>query len=850
VSIIIESPEHFHGQGVSGGNIVDAAAAPDWTDELALSLTLLVEFPRQAVYDTVWVENEGGAGVAVIAARGVDSDDPTISVETRYSLAPDEHYITIETALSTTGGDVLDYVAGDAVYWGSSEHLAPLYGFDIVGVTTISEWLGGAGTVTSYAYTMAGGNVSATHGNSWSDPLVLWATIPGGGSVSYTRYLVIGAGGLSSASDIVHEIRGSSIGTVTGSVLDIDTGAPVEGASLDCLIDGYALYTRILGVSDGTYSATLPPESFYFDIAAPDYYPDIVFAEIVPSETTEIDLELEARPVPPAQGDTLTVVMRPILSIPTIVEGGDNFTLEARAPDSPLTWAASLTRDGTAYPLTVGSAAFDAGYDRWYLDVTVPADTPEEMYDLVVTATGGIADTVAHSVMVESSIEDDFYFVHITDTHLPGHRYYDDPEAASDTTEMNDLRAVIQDVNLINPAFVLITGDVINEGELEDLDGRRVFTLTQRLMREFDVPVYLVTGNHDVGGWDDTPAPQGSARRNWWKFFGWQHLYDPPPADPLYTQNYSFDYGQAHFVGLDAYINYDAWRFEIYGWTSFTSAQLDWLDDDLALADPAAAKILFYHFDFEEQVDLGDLGVDGALWGHTHQNLGSETEHPFNLCTAAVADENRWMRLVRVSGSTVTPSEPVNAGEDGEMLTIEFDSPNDGSTISSTATITNLHDETFEHGLVTFQLRAHGAPYVVSAGEVVQTLIDGTTATCYVAVPIAADSVTTITIEPSTEVPESPAGVIVLLRQSHPNPARAGAALEFVLAYPTDVRLEVTDLAGRHVTTLMDERATAGPNTASWNLRDDAGHRVASGVYFYHLTADGQSATKKLVVTR
>ena len=56
----------------------------------------------------------------------------------------------------------------------------------------------------------------------------------------------------------------------------------------------------------------------------------------------------------------------------------------------------------------------------------------------------------------------------------------------------------------------------------------------------------------------------------------------PPPGAPWHTQNYSFDYGPVHYVGLESYINYDDWRSWIYSTESFTSAQLSWLDDDLA----------------------------------------------------------------------------------------------------------------------------------------------------------------------------------------------------------------------------------------------------------------------------
>jgi len=58
--------------------------------------------------------------------------------------------------------------------------------------------------------------------------------------------------------------------------------------------------------------------------------------------------------------------------------------------------------------------------------------------------------------------------------------------------------------------------------------------------------------------------------------------------------------------------------------------------------------------------------------------------------------------------------------------------------------------------------------------------------------------------------------------------------------------LEILDLAGKRVATILDETRGAGPHTVSWDSTDDSGRRVAAGVYFDRLLVDGQSLTKKL----
>ncbi len=851
ITAIIESVDHAHGNAITGGHVIDAASGPHLFDELGHCYVLLVEFPRQAVYDTVRIENDGSGGEAVILARGHDSGNSEIEIATRYFLAADDRYVRIETSITNSGTPVEDYKAGDVVDWGETDHFSPGAGYDIAGTATNAEWLASAGEASSYGYTKSSGNVRAEHGASWSNTTVRTVDIATDATESYTRYFAVGGFGLSSATDVLHVIRGMSTGTVEGSVTEGGTNVPVFGATLDCMINGIAPYTQIRSNEDGSYAATLPPVNYELEVSAPGYFPDSADISISASQTTDVDFELWSEIQSAPQGDTLTVVMRPILSVPAIVTPGGGFEVEAMAPSTTTNWSAELRRGNDVRELTLANEIYRPEYGRWFMNAVVPEELPAEMYDLYVEASGGVADTVAHSVMVRQSIEDDFYFIQITDTHLPTPLYWDEQGSETDSMSIVDLRAVIDDVNIINPAFVVVTGDVVHEGELEDFLGRRVFTKTQRIMKEFDVPVFLSTGNHDIGGWWSTPPPPGTSRRDWWRFFGWRYLDSPPPAETLHTQNYSFDYASAHIIGMESYINYEDWRESIYGDVSFTTKQMNWLVEDLALADPDAANVLFYHYDFDEEVNPATLGIDCILYGHTHSTFGQIVHPPFNLSTDSVTNGYRTMRLVRVSGNSVAPTAPIHAGGgDGHKLTVAYDAPNDGTSSSIAATVTNLQTESFEHCMLKFHVMADSIPYAVDNGELLQTIVDGDVATCYVGIPIPAASYTYVSIEPTTGVPELPDGQLVLLRQSSPNPARAGTSIEFVLALPAEVTLEVYDLAGRSVTTLVEGPTGAGPHTVPWDLTDAAGATVASGVYFYRLDAGEESITKKIVVTK
>ena len=88
------------------------------------------------------------------------------------------------------------------------------------------------------------------------------------------------------------------------------------------------------------------------------------------------------------------------------------------------------------------------------------------------------------------------------------------------------------------------------------------------------------------------------------------------------------------------------------------------------------------------------------------------------------------------------------------------------------------------------------------------------------------------------------------LYQNVPNPFNPQTSIRYDLPLSARVRLLIVDVAGRRVRTLVDEEQAAGSRAAIWNGRDDAGHAVASGVYFYVLDAGKQRLTRKLVLLK
>jgi len=88
------------------------------------------------------------------------------------------------------------------------------------------------------------------------------------------------------------------------------------------------------------------------------------------------------------------------------------------------------------------------------------------------------------------------------------------------------------------------------------------------------------------------------------------------------------------------------------------------------------------------------------------------------------------------------------------------------------------------------------------------------------------------------------------LMQNYPNPFNPETVIEFALPQPGHVKLEVYNVLGQRIRTLINERVEAGVKTIKWNGRNDAGQQVPSGVYLYRMEAGSFFATRKLVLMR
>ncbi|RKX26502.1 MAG: hypothetical protein DRP45_03385 [Candidatus Zixiibacteriota bacterium] len=88
------------------------------------------------------------------------------------------------------------------------------------------------------------------------------------------------------------------------------------------------------------------------------------------------------------------------------------------------------------------------------------------------------------------------------------------------------------------------------------------------------------------------------------------------------------------------------------------------------------------------------------------------------------------------------------------------------------------------------------------------------------------------------------------LEQNYPNPFNPETEISFSLPVSGHARLDVYNIAGRKVATLVDEQLEAGHHSVTWDGRNHSGLAVSSGIYLYRLQAGEFGETRKMMLLK
>jgi len=359
-------------------------------------------------------------------------------------------------------------------------------------------------------------------------------------------------------------------------------------------------------------------------------------------------------------------IIFPRMTIPAIVERGGEICIIGKVPVMTMSIFFQIVTAYDPIPeffnLTIIDIVALGGDGLIGCTAELPAEAPPELYNLtMIVEETGDTFTAPKAVCVKEKLDGNFTFVHLTDFHIGDPRGL--REKPLQTIGWKAARRCVKEINLLNPDFVVITGDLVY-GQLYPGEYRREYSKCWEILQEFDVPIYLCPGNHDgyVQMWED-------GFKYWRKYFG-----------PLY---YSFDYGDAHFVCVNSYDWIDKMRraffFVPLNWGGcIREKQLEWVEKDLNLYSNAKLKLVLLHHNplwdtwyeslmFNSYVGREELlhiiqekNVDVVLAGHVHYDNITINNDILFITTTTVssslsAPDAYWgYRLITVENYTIT----------------------------------------------------------------------------------------------------------------------------------------------------------------------------------------------------
>lgn len=463
---------------------------------------------------------------------------------------------------------------------------------------------------------------------------------------------------------------------------------------------------------------------------------------------------------------------RPRFVTPAIValdtESNRQFTAEIRAPQSATDWGVTVSNDLRAWRCSVVSAVFSTinrGTEPgWRIRASVPADISPELFTLVVSCSQSVS-TQHQAVSVVPAFASDFYILHLADEQIVN-QFHTAPSGMwyGSVGTWEEVKWMQEPINLINPRFVLITGDQIDfNGALDGWNnwanwgykpnGKRVFSrqetldLQNRLIglykdchRGFRVPYVSAPGNHDVPPIGKTLV--GS---------------EPPlPWHPLAVPIYEREFGQRSFsfrMG-DFYVLMHDWSEpELKNWAA--------ADYSCALQDPTITfRLIGQHYTNDQA--MVPRKCELMLVGHGHGTATLQAapyytyqDGPaFRYGTTGFFNFKRlphgWScpqtAALRDTAQDVWPLFTAN----GEVKKVRADQPDTMNVTADSVTVTNDLPENFYDGRMRF-IRGPGAWSVRNGTLLSQySYANGTRTALLVRVNIPANGSVTVRVVPGS----------------------------------------------------------------------------------------------------
>ena len=219
----------------------------------------------------------------------------------------------------------------------------------------------------------------------------------------------------------------------------------------------------------------------------------------------------------------------------------------------------------------------------------------------------------------------EFTFIHASDTHIA-------PAVLARTQKFRAL------ADALNPAFVIITGDLVKDAlRVGETEATGYYDLFTREVAQFKNPVWTVPGNHENFGIERGKSHVSAEHPLYGRKM--YHHYRGPDY-------YSFNAGGVHFVGLNT-VDIDDQSY--YGHVD--SAQLAWLERDLAMVPAMMPVVTFNHIPFFSSFE-GINGYDDKSVAPTLITVNGKTafRHTVSNAGAVLAVLRKHRHVLALGG--------------------------------------------------------------------------------------------------------------------------------------------------------------------------------------------------------
>lgn len=186
--------------------------------------------------------------------------------------------------------------------------------------------------------------------------------------------------------------------------------------------------------------------------------------------------------------------------------------------------------------------------------------------------------------------------------------------------------------------------------------------------------------------------------------------------------------------------------------------------------------------------------------------------------------------------------------ETGEDFWVQFYNGSSWQTVASYARGTNFDNNTFYHATVTLNEANYNFPTNAefrfmcdASGNADDVYIDLVTIT-----GLATGGASTMNGLISLGLVDDLGAMLPTLHQNFPNPFNPATTISYTLAKDANVSLNIYNVNGQLVRTLVNQHQGVGTHNAVWDGRNDHGLDVSSGTYFYQINADGHSEMMKM----